>query len=194
MSDTDFQSGRVVIAPFLSEAITEPDLRVRSTFNECLLLVTISGRCLLRGQQTNISQLFGKQTSKLSEHGHWIDDILTARLHVLDEFHSSPTESSDPMLLFAHILAQATVIYHCKGMLQTAGDQRVLAGSDTSEWHHRALTASEAIVRLSKRLGDLHFSKVRKRLRKHEGDTDNSIDTSLDALSVVYKWRISLRQ
>ncbi|KAH6886925.1 fungal-specific transcription factor domain-containing protein [Thelonectria olida] len=164
--DMEFLSGQRVTGAFLSEAITEPNLHVRSAFNECLILATISGRSLLRGQQSNISKIFGGQASDLPEQRRWLDHILTTRLQVLSECYPSPAEANDPLLLFAHVLGQATVVYYCKGIMETVSSPVEEVGSepDVLEWQQRASSASTTIIRFAKRLRDLHYSKAREQL------------------------------
>ncbi|RAL00197.1 Zn(II)2Cys6 transcription factor [Aspergillus ibericus CBS 121593] len=160
--DVDFQSGQQVLGAFLSEAMTEPTPKVRSPFNECLILATICGRSLLRGQQYNISKAYGEIPLDWTEQRWWLDGILTTRLQVLSQCYPSPNEVSDPLLLFANILAQATVIYYCKGIMSlfpTPVDHSD-ASPEVMECVNRALTAAADIVRLAKMLLEFHFSKI----------------------------------
>ncbi|PYI09913.1 hypothetical protein BO78DRAFT_426914 [Aspergillus sclerotiicarbonarius CBS 121057] len=160
--DVEFQSGQQVLGGFLSEAMTESHPKVRSLFNECLILATICGRILLRGQQYNVSKVYGDMPLDWTEQRWWLDGILTTRLQVLSQDYPSPNEVSDPLLSFANILAQATVIYYCKGMmssLSTSLDHSD-ASSEAMECEHRALSAATAIVHLAKTLSELHFSKI----------------------------------
>ncbi|KAK9319018.1 fungal-specific transcription factor domain-containing protein [Lipomyces orientalis] len=160
--DMEFQSGQHVLGGFLSEAMTEPSLKVRSPFNECLILATICGRSLLRGQQYNICKAYGAMALDLAEQRRWLDSILTTRLQVLSQCYPSPTEAYDPLLLFANILGQATVVYYCKGMMESVASPVDLleASTEVLECRHRALAATATIVRLAKSLRELHFSKI----------------------------------
>lgn len=97
-----------------------------------------------------------------SEQRRWLDSILTNRLQILSQFYPSPIESYDPLLLFANILGQATVIYFCKAMTDTVAD---LSGQghgnpEILNYKARALEASAAIIRLASTLRELPFSKV----------------------------------
>ncbi|PWY85832.1 hypothetical protein BO94DRAFT_467742, partial [Aspergillus sclerotioniger CBS 115572] len=160
--DVEFQSGQQVLGGFLSEAMTEPTPKVRSAFNECLILVTICGRNLFRGQQHNISKAYGDMPLDWTEQRWWLDDILTTRLQLLWEYYPSPNEVFDPLLLFANVLAHSTVIYYCKGMMSTLPTS--IDRSDTTpevlECEHRALAAAAAIIRLANTFPELHFSKI----------------------------------
>lgn len=158
----EFQSGQHVLGGFLSEAMTEARPKVRSPFNECLILATICGRSLLRAQQRNISKAYGDTALDWAEQHRWLDSILTSRLQVLSQCYPSPTEAYDPLLLFANILSQATVIYSCKGMIESVAKpvDLVEASPEVLECQHRALAAAATIVRLGKALRELHFSKA----------------------------------
>ena len=159
--DAEFQSGSHDLGPLLSEAITEPTLKVRSSFNECLILATICGRSLLQSQRYHISKAYGDMTMDWMEQRRWLDTILTNRLQVLSQCYPAPTESYDPLLLFANILGQATVIYFCKSMNDTSTD----SSSDENnpefiQYQYRALEASTNIISLASTLRDLPFSRV----------------------------------
>lgn len=100
-----------------------------------------------------------------SEQRRWLDSILTNRLQILSQYYPSPTDSYDPLLLFANILSQATIIYFCKAMTD------IMADSDGSDHENpeilnykaRALEASAAIIRLASTMRELPFSKVSDR-------------------------------
>ncbi|KAJ5218167.1 fungal-specific transcription factor domain-containing protein [Penicillium cinerascens] len=161
-SDGEFQTGTFELGPFLSEAMTEPNVKVQSPFNECLILVTICGRSLLQSQRYRISKAYGDMAMDGTEQRRWLDTILTNRLQILSQYYPSPTESYDPLLLFANILGQATVIYFCKNMTNTVAESSssMDGNAEILNYKNRALEASSAIIRLASTLRELHFSKV----------------------------------
>ncbi|KAH9897519.1 fungal-specific transcription factor domain-containing protein [Xylariomycetidae sp. FL2044] len=162
-SDADFQGGRPVVGAFLSEAMAHATPNAPSAFNECIVLVTICGRSLLRGQQNTISKAYGAvDTSTSLEQDWWLDDMLTARLQVLSQFYPTPAGTDDPLQLFASILGQATTIYYCKVVLEAASSRGTSPGPNTKlqQYQKRALDAAGELVQLSKILADLHFSKI----------------------------------
>ncbi|KAL2833688.1 fungal-specific transcription factor domain-containing protein [Aspergillus cavernicola] len=159
-SDFDFQNGHQELGPFLSEAMTEPTLKGRSSFNECLILATICGRSLLQSQRYQISKAYGDMVLDWTEQRRWLDSLLTSRLQVLSQCYPSPTESYDPLLLFTNILAQATVIYFCKTMTESAEPINPSQSSDLTTYEDRALEACTNIIRLATTLLELPFSKV----------------------------------
>jgi hypothetical protein len=153
----EFQSGQNVLGGFLSEAMTEPSPKLRSPFNECLILATICGRSLLRGQQYNISGAYGDIVMDWAEQRRWLDGILTSRLQILSKCYPLPTEAYDSLLLFANILGQTIIVYYCKGMMELLASP---VDSQVLDCQRRALAAAETVIRLAKALRELHFSKV----------------------------------
>lgn len=142
--------------------MTEPNIKIRSPFNECLILATICGRSLLQSQRHHISKAYGDMAMDGSEQRRWLDSILLNRLQILSQFYPSPIESYDPLLLFANILGQATIIYFCKAMTDTVADPsgRGQENPEIMNYKARALEASAAIIRLASTLRELPFSKV----------------------------------
>ena len=65
----------------------------------------------------------------------------------------------DPMLLFAHVMGQATIIYLCKGMgsMSWPVDEREALAMELQQ---RALAAAEQIVNLSRALTEFHLFKA----------------------------------
>ncbi|KAK4868315.1 hypothetical protein LT330_007037 [Penicillium expansum] len=159
--DAEFQAGHHQLGPFLSEAMTDPDIKVRSPFNECLILVTICGRSLLQNQRYHISKAYGGMAIDYMEQRLWLENLLTTRLQVLSQRYPSPTDVYDPLLLFASVLGQATVIYFCKTIDSTIIPDGELQGNiDLFGPQNRALEASTNIIRLASTLRDLPFAKV----------------------------------
>ncbi|KAI0469733.1 fungal-specific transcription factor domain-containing protein [Xylariaceae sp. FL0804] len=161
-SDADFQSGRPVLGEFPSEAIADSNPRTQSSFNECLILAAICGRTLLRVQQRNISQVYGDVSPDSSEQRWWLDGILSTRLQALSQCYPPPTQAYDPLLLFANILAQVTVVYYCNSTMETfkAGGDPQMAGGELGEYQQRALGAIANVLQLASMLRDLHYSKI----------------------------------
>lgn len=122
-------------------------------------MATICGRSLFHGQQYNIRRAYGDAAPDWTDQHRWLDDILTTRLQILSQHYPSPTDSYDPMLLFANIMAQATVIYLCKGMQSAAWPAD--RGTDAAmEYQQRALDAAEKLVDLARALTEFHFFKA----------------------------------
>ena len=140
--------------------MTENSPRILSPLNECVILATICGRSLFHGQQYNMSCLYGETTPNWLEKHRWLDDILTNRLQILSQYYASSTDSCDPMLLFANIMAQATVISLFTAMesVMWASNEEKMA---VEKYQQRAALAAEELVRLAKALTEFHIFKVR---------------------------------
>lgn len=151
--------------------MTETTLKVRSSFNECLILATVCGRSLMQTQSYQISKAYGDTTVCWKEQRRWLDSILTKRLEVLSQCYPAPTDSCDPLLLFANILGQATVIYFCKAMTNTAdgADDMLNGDPEFVQNQYRALEASTKIINLASTLRELPFSRVCSKPRKYKG-------------------------
>jgi hypothetical protein len=80
----------------------------------------------------------------------------------LSQCYPSPTESFEPLLLLAHILGQATIIYFCKAMADTTMEVADPSNADTDFFnpHNRALEASSTIIQFGSTLRELPFSRV----------------------------------
>ncbi|KAK2592583.1 hypothetical protein QQS21_009728 [Conoideocrella luteorostrata] len=157
--DTDFQSGQNCIMDFLPDAIADRNPTVRSPLNECIILATICGRTLFYNQLYNVRCLNGDNEPDSSDWNAWLDNSLSVRLQILSTCYPSPTSGYDPMLLFAHVIAQASVMYLCKelnSMLWSNAKARSLR----TEYHQRALNAAEHLVNLARALVEYHVFKA----------------------------------
>ncbi|OGE56339.1 hypothetical protein PENARI_c003G05074 [Penicillium arizonense] len=160
--DSDFQSGNHELGLFLSEAMTQPTLKLGSSFNECLILATICGRTLLQIQQYQISKAYGDTLLDSTEQRRWLDSLLTTRLQALSQYYPSPIKAYDPLLLFANILGQVTVIYFCKAMMESmpASANPLQGDAEFSDYQNRALEASTTIIHLATTLCELPIAKI----------------------------------
>jgi len=156
--DADFQSGQPVLGAFLSEAIMDVMPQKASPFNECVILATICGRSLLHAQQYSVRFVYGDLAPNWIDQHQWLDNVLTNRLQILSQYYPSPTQICDPLLSFAHIMGQASVIHLYKGM------EAVVWAVDKEAWvleyRRRAFNAAQEIVRLAKGLTEFNYFKV----------------------------------
>lgn len=156
--DMEFQSGQPVLGAFLSEAIMDVMPQTTSPFNECVILATICGRSLFHAQQYSVRFVYGELAPNWTDQHQWLDNVLTNRLQILSQYYPSPTQICDPMLSFAHIMGQASVIHLYKGMASVVW--AVDDGAWVVEYQRRALSAAQEIVKLAKGLTEFNFFKV----------------------------------
>ncbi|KAJ6116996.1 hypothetical protein N7512_006721 [Penicillium capsulatum] len=155
--DADFQSGQPVLGAFLSEAIMDLTPQKNSPFNECVILATICGRSLFHAQQYSIRFVYGDLAPTWTDQQQWLDHILANRLRILSQSYTEPAHTSDPLLLFTHIMGQASVIHLYKGVQSVMGaaDKEALV----AEYHRRAFNAAQETVKLAK--GSIEFNFLR---------------------------------
>lgn len=157
--DMEFQSSQPVLGAFLSEAIMDVSMpQTTSPFNECVILATICGRSLFCAQQYSVRFVYGDLAPNWTDQHQWLDNVLTNRLQVLSQYYPSPTQIYDPVLSFANIMGQASVIYLYKGMESVAWV--VDDGARVVEYRRRALSAAHEIAKLAKGLTEFNFFKV----------------------------------
>ncbi|CAI6069307.1 unnamed protein product [Clonostachys chloroleuca] len=156
-----FQNSHNTLGPFLSEAIVAPG--PAAPFNECLILATICGRSLLHSQQHKISLAYGGLTVDWAAQNQRLDETLTSRLKAFSEYYGSPaTKMDSPLSDFVGILGQTTVVYMCKGIMETLYSSTNLGTSDNGkeEIQLRASNGIAAIISLLQPLREIHFSKI----------------------------------
>lgn len=88
----------------------------------------------------------------------WLDDILHKRLNVLAVTYPVVSTVGDSMLLFAFMLAQATVIY-LAGIVQRFGAESQYQPT-IADYQKRAILAGQEIARLSKVHEQIGYIKV----------------------------------
>lgn len=141
---------------------------IKSPLNECILLIAMCARTLIHIQQGNKQHRYVYNHAECDRHEwkHWLDNVLSLRLQTLAKDYPSLTDSSDPMLLFANFLAQASMVYlwkeirSMKGLNDGSSDGRGGHQSLIAEYQQRAYAAVERIVELARLLNDFPFSKV----------------------------------
>ena len=174
MPDLEFQNGQQTQTGTLSDCIAKRSQTVKSPLNECILLIAMCARTLVHAHQQGNKQrrhVYGHAETDRLEWQQWLDNVLSLRLQTLAQDYPSFTDSSDPMLLFANFLAQASIVYLWRETRSIEGpnDGRVGCRSDrqplVAEYQQRAYAAVEHTVELARSLTDLPFSKVRAPVR-----------------------------
>lgn len=92
-----------------------------------------------------------------------LEKILDSRLQMLSESYASPSQVYDPMLLFANIMSQATILYVSRRMIGSDSQPMGVSQTDIdTERQQRAIAAADNMVDLAKTLLDFHIFKVRR--------------------------------
>ncbi|KAK4464462.1 hypothetical protein QBC42DRAFT_295095 [Cladorrhinum samala] len=162
---------------FLSEVLAAgPESALQqhamSPFGVCIVLATISGRCLSHLQQSSVEKVNGTMPQDFLTRHQWLENALANKMKSLfpecshgDDDHVDDHRMSDesawchglrPMLLFTNMMAQATTILLAKVM------QSVVWNYDefVNGYEQRAVEAAHELWRLSKKLGEYGYFKV----------------------------------
>lgn len=129
-----------------------------SPFNECVVLATICGRSLFHAQQYSVRFVYGDLAPNWIDQHQWLDNVLTNRLQILSQYYPSPAQICDPLISFAHIMGQASVIHLYKGIESAVWT--VDKEAWVLEYQRRAFSAAQEIVKLAKGLTEFNFFKV----------------------------------
>ncbi|KAK3688668.1 fungal-specific transcription factor domain-containing protein [Podospora appendiculata] len=160
-----FQGGHPLQGCFLSEAIASHDHSMLSPLAECAVLANISGRALAHSQSSNNERgatiSYGTPVPPMDfwVRHDWLDGMLTKRLESLTRNYPVVSGAvTDPMLLFAFMLAQTTTISMCK-ILEGSG---VIAQCEPAVFEHRkrATRAATDIARLAKAHEQIGYFKA----------------------------------
>ncbi|CAH0044527.1 unnamed protein product [Clonostachys solani] len=153
ISDPAFQAAQLDSSVFLSQAVTEPPSPDTCSFNECIIIATLSGRGLLHDVHGTISRAYGGSGQIHIDHGDWMNLVLATRNQALRQ-----RNDNDRLGTFAQILGQVTEVLFCKSLMTMNKDSS--NEICVQEYRCRALRATEKIVRFAKDLTALHFSMV----------------------------------
>lgn len=158
--ELDFQKGQPVLMGFLSQVMATTDCQASlSSFAECIIMSTICGRCLSHRQQSNVERIYGDMSMDFWDRHLWLDGILQQRIQTLSLQYPSTSEHVDSLLLFTHLMLQATVLYLYKiavSMPWDADEVEVLI----LDYKNRSSAAAQEIITSTKSLRQLTYFKV----------------------------------
>ncbi|UKZ67830.1 uncharacterized protein TrAtP1_008989 [Trichoderma atroviride] len=127
--DHDFQNGQLTETGFLHDLLSKRSETVKWPFNECIMLAAVCARASSYSPKSFNHLQSGHQDGDHVDRQKWLCNTLILRLQTLEEDYPSQKNSSDLSLLFANLLAQASIIYLC-GEAQSSDWQ---TGSPDSE-------------------------------------------------------------
>jgi hypothetical protein len=160
--DHEFQNGQLTETGFLHDLLTKRSETVKWPFNECIMLTALCARASFHSPKSNNHLQSGHQDGGHVDRQKWLCNTLILRLQTLEEDYPSQKNSSDLSLLFANLLAQASIIYICDEAQSSAWQ----SGSPSPEnplengRQQLAIGAAQRIVELSRSLIDFPVSKV----------------------------------
>jgi hypothetical protein len=144
---------------FLTEVIISADTAVTSTFTECIIVATISGRALSHRHQCSVGNIHFNATEDFWSRHKWIDAILTQRMELFSLNYPTAAQQADPMLLFVGMMWWTIILYlyqTMEYMVHPIDDKR----PEVMEYMGRSTIAAQEIVTLSKTLSQLNCLKV----------------------------------
>ncbi|KAM0250283.1 hypothetical protein ACHAP5_002342 [Fusarium lateritium] len=148
--DEEFQAGLSTSGLFLSQAIAEPTSKI-SSFNTCLVLVTLCSRVLLHNRHETISKAYGDSNTDSDRQWIWLDNIVATRNRMFAQ-----EDSTDALGTLAIVLGQVMELLFYKSGMKSADDLSFV----TKECCVRASIAMGEIIRTARGLKDQHFSTV----------------------------------
>ncbi|KAH8693294.1 fungal-specific transcription factor domain-containing protein [Talaromyces proteolyticus] len=148
--EENFQNNQHICVSFLPEAVMHNGPSNLSPFAECVVLAALHGRCMTHRRAC----LYGGPNAPGTEQHdfwprqEWLASTIEKRLQML-----APCSAvdSDPMLLFAHLLAHSAIVFHSNTVQrQTASCGTLQQQFVSSAYERRASVAALEIVRLAK--------------------------------------------
>ncbi|KAL5095271.1 hypothetical protein Trisim1_000047 [Trichoderma cf. simile WF8] len=160
--DHEFQNGQPVCIGFLHDLLSNRSQTVKSPLNECIMLAALCARTSFHAQQHNKYLLHNQADYDSLEWRKPLDNALALRLQTLEEDYPSQKHSSDPALLFANFLAQASILYLWGNAqsLEWQNGSPSCSNSLNTEFQQLAFGAAQRIVELARSLLDFPLSKI----------------------------------
>ncbi|KAK3995179.1 hypothetical protein QBC44DRAFT_320644 [Cladorrhinum sp. PSN332] len=168
--ESAFQRDRLSAAncsKFLSEIMTtgtdDGQCSQVSPFSVCIVLATISGRCLSHLQQCTVDKAYGTMPQDFLTRHQWLENVLANKIKSLLTESPDADDMSDesacglgPMLLFTNMMAQATTLLLAKVMQSVVWNYEDFING----YEQRAVEAAQELCRLSKKLAEYGYFKM----------------------------------
>lgn len=139
--------------------MTTSERRMLTSFTESIVLATICGRALSHRQQSTVEYIYGDVSQDCWDRHQWIEAILTERLQVLSITGAAGSELADPLLEFANVMAQTTVLY-----LYNIAESLPYKQNETciilTLYENRALSAARQITHITQAFPQLNYFKA----------------------------------
>jgi hypothetical protein len=143
----------------LSEVLTGgDDVQFACPFNAYIVFITISGRCLSHQQQCTVEKAYGNIPQDFLTRHQWLERLLAEKTKTTLAASSDDLddELADPMLLFTHMVAQATTLLLGKAMGSVSLNYQEI----TSGYEKKVSEAAQRMSHLSEKLSELGYFKV----------------------------------
>lgn len=159
--DADFERSRPMHTDFLPEAIAASGQTMLSPFAECVVFLTLWGRCILVRQPRPLAEhMYSNDSLELWARYEWLDNVLEKRRSRLAQSSPIGAVLADPMLVFTFMVADIIKI-HLMNSLQSKSASTVLSHQVLAEAHgERAAEAAREIALLAKTVSQLSCFKA----------------------------------
>lgn len=146
---------------FLPEAIAASGQTMLSPFAECVVFLTLWGRCVLVRQPRPLAEhMYSNDSLELWARYEWLDNVLEKRRSRLAQSSPIGAVLADPMLVFTFMVADIIKI-HLMNSLQSKSASTVLPHQVLAEAHgERAAEAAREIALLAKTVSQLSCFKA----------------------------------
>ncbi|KMU87076.1 hypothetical protein CIHG_05016 [Coccidioides immitis H538.4] len=154
-----FENDQPTLMGFLSEAIAATEPIAPSTFIECIIMATISGRALAHRHQFLVDNIYLNTREDFWDHHHWINSILTRKMDIFTSEYPLRIQQTDPMLLFISMMWRTTVLHLCQTMehaIPLTDEKRPVV----VEYMGLSSIAAQEIADLTKNISQLNRFKV----------------------------------
>lgn len=196
--DADFANASTTkVASFLPEALLSIDTTPTSPFNECIILITLCGKIISQEHIFPTGTVYNaKQVDMVSQYD-WAESMVARRIENLRARHAGVHLATDPLIIFAYMIAQSAALYSWQSAPKLTGDDRNPALTWRAQ--DKGMIAAQETARLAGELSRLGLFKahlltplaiylVASRLKKYllprEGATSQaaeSVESSLRA-------------
>lgn len=158
--ESDFQRSQLTRTDFLPEAIAASGQDMLSPFAECVVLLTLWGRCIAHQPRPVTDNMYSNDSLELLARYEWLDDVLEKRRSRLAQSSPIDTVLADPVLVFTFMVGDIIKI-HLMNSLQNKSGSTVLQHQVLAEaYGERAAEAAREIALLAKTVSQLSCFKV----------------------------------
>jgi hypothetical protein len=153
--EANFQNNQPVRISFLPDAMTQTGPSTLSPFAECVVLAAVYGRCMAHRRAHVKDHPGGRGSPNIKPYDFWANQgwlaaAVEKRVQMLTTTCSPPPAvDSDPMLLFAHLLAHSAVVFLSVTVQQRAAWHTLEQQLVMAAYERRASVAAMEIVRLA---------------------------------------------
>ncbi len=157
--EMDFQSSKPFQTSFLSEAIALSEHTTVSSFQKCIIVVTICGRAVTHHQQSKVECVYKNVSEDFWNRHQWLETLLAQQELIISLEYPSASEHVDPTMLFIDMMVHATVLYLYK-VVESMPWKIEYYQESVLNCQQRALIAALHMITLTKALSQLSCFKV----------------------------------